>query len=179
MGLEQAQETIYVCDGERSLWKIKQEHFPAAWRILDWNHINRNLHKAMLVVEDEEKRKKQTKMVSDLLWHGKIGESLSIRIIKNTECNNNRPDVEKLKEFKKYIENNREWIIDYEEAKSKGYYVGSSIMEGTINTIASNRLKKRRSRKWLRVGADSVARIITTMANNEFTSMWNEIYSLN
>lgn len=180
MGLEIAQETIYVCDGDRSLWKIKKEHFPAARGILDWNHISRNLHTAMLIIEDEQKRRKKSKKISDLLWHGKIRESLSIlqRIIKETEGSRS-VHIEKLKAFKKYIENNREWIINYEEARENGYYVGSSIMEGTINTIAANRLKKKRSRKWLRVGADSVARIITTMANNEFNSTWEKIYSLN
>lgn len=178
MGLDSAMELIYVCDGDKSLWKIKKEHFPTALGILDWNHISRNLHKAMLIIEDEPKRKRLAREISDLIWHGQITKPLSKleRLIKEYSAH---PEIDKLKEFKTYIENNREWIIDYEETKKRGYYVSSSIMEGTINTIAANRLKKRRSRKWLRVGADSVSRIISTIANNEFDSVWDQIYSLN
>jgi hypothetical protein len=85
--------------------------------------------------------------------------------------------LENLVEFKGYIENNRDYIIDYEKASSDGYLISSSVMESTINAIAANRLKKNRSRKWIRAGADGVSRVITAIKNNEWDRVWNHIYT--
>lgn len=53
--------------------------------------------------------------------------------------------------------------------------MGSSIMESAINHLLAARLKKKRSRRWLRKGADSVARIITTIENGEWEHTWSQI----
>ena len=78
---------------------------------------------------------------------------------------------------KPYIENSQDYIIDYEKARADGYLISSSVMESTINTIAANRLKKNRSRKWIRAGADGVSRLIVAIKNNEWDKVWNHIYS--
>jgi len=180
MGLDKAKEVIYICDGDKSLWKIKQEHFPSAKGILDWTHISRNLHKAMLQIEDEKKRKAKTQQLKSLLYHGNTEKSLSMLnrlIIKLQKGNQSAKELENLIEFRGYIENNRDYIIDYEKAKADGYLISSSVMESTINTIAANRLKKNRSRKWIRAGADGVSRVITAIKNNEWEKVWNHIYT--
>lgn len=180
MGLDTAQETIYICDGDKSLWKIKQEHFPLSKGVLDWTHISRNLHKALALIEDEKKRKTKTKQLKSLLYHGNIQRTLSLlnRLIHKQQKNNESDEkLEPLVEFKGYIENNQDYIIDYEKASSDGYLISSSVMESTINAIAANRLKKNRSRKWIRAGADGVSRIITAIKNNEWERVWNHIYT--
>jgi hypothetical protein len=180
MGLDTAKEAIYICDGDKSLWKIKQEHFPLAKGILDWTHISRNLHKALALIEDEKKRKTKTRQLSSLLYHGNTQKSLSLLnklIIKLKKDNQTSKDLENLVEFKGYIENNQDYIVDYEKLKQEGYLISSSVMESTINTIAANRLKKNRSRKWIRAGADGVSRVITAIKNNEWDRVWNHIYS--
>ena len=171
MGLDSAKELIYICDGDKSLWKIKKEHFPEAKGILDWTHISRNLGKAMLAIEDEGKRRAKIKEIKSLLYNGNIEKVLSKlnRLIKRLQKSNDAPDrLESLIEFRGYIENNRDYIIDYEKARADGYLISSSIMESTINTIASNRLKKHRSRKWIRAGADGISRIIVSMFNEDY-----------
>ena len=180
MGLDTAKETIYICDGDKSLWKIKQEHFSNAKGILDWTHISRNLHRAMLVMEDERKCKAKTRQLSSLLYAGNTEKSLSLLnrlIIKLQKDNRVAERLENLVEFKGYIENNRDYIIDYEKFRKDGYLISSSVMESTINTIASNRLKKNRSRKWIRAGADGVSRVIVAIKNNEWDKVWNHIYT--
>jgi hypothetical protein len=180
MGLDTAKEVIYICDGDKSLWKIKQEHFPNSLGILDWTHISRNLYKAMLQIEDEKKRKTKTKQLKSLLYHGNTQKALSLlnKLIHKQQKNNELDEkLEPLVEFKDYIENNRDYIIDYEKASNDGYLISSSVMESTINTIAANRLKKNRSRKWIRAGADGVSRIITAIKNNEWEKVWDHIYT--
>lgn len=140
MGLDTAQETIYICDGDKSLWKIKQEHFPQAKGILDWRHISRNLSRALAFIEDEKKRKRKTKQLSSLLYHGNTQKTLSLlnRLIQQQQRDNLPPkELEALVEFKGYLENNQAYIIDYEKARIDGYFISSSVMESTINTIAS------------------------------------------
>ena len=180
MGLDNAQETIYICDGDKSLWKIKQEHFPNSKGILDWTHISRNLSRALAFIEDEKKHKRKTKQLKSLLYHGNTQKTLSLlnRLILQQQKDNLPPkQLEALVEFKGYLENNQDYIIDYEKAKNDGYLISSSVMESTINTIAANRLKKNRSRKWIRAGADGVSRVITAIKNNEWEKVWNHIYT--
>ncbi|MBI4946744.1 MAG: hypothetical protein HY840_10115 [Bacteroidetes bacterium] len=183
MGLDTAQETIYICDGDKSLWKIKQEHFPSALGILDWTHISRNLSKALSLIEDEGKRKAKTKQLKSLLYHGNTEKALKLlnRLIRQQQKIPKQPQekIDCLVEFKGYLENNQAYIIDYEKARADGYLISSSVMESTINTIAANRLKKNRSRKWIRTGADGVSRVITAIKNNEWERVWNHIYSQN
>jgi len=92
-----------------------------------WNYRNWGFFLVLRTI----RRRRLSKEISDLLWHGKITKPLSILEAIIREYHDN-PDINRLIEFKTYIENNREWIIDYEEARNNGYYVGSSIMEGAI-----------------------------------------------
>lgn len=181
MGLDNALETIYICDGDKSLWKIKQEHFSQAKGILDWTHISRNLSKAMLSIEDEKKRKTKTKQLKSLLYYGNTEKALSLlnRLIRQQHNKQSQEEIEYLTEFKGYIENNQDYIINYEKARADGYLISSSVMESTINTIAANRLKKNRSRKWIRAGADGISRVIVSIKNNEWDRVWSQIYSQN
>jgi len=182
MGLDTAQEVIYICDGDKSLWRIKQEHFPSSLGILDWTHISRNLSRALAFIEEKKKRRRKTKQLISLLYHGNTQKTLSLlnRLILQQQRDNLPPkELEALIEFKGYLENNQAYIINYEKAKSSGYLISSSVMESTINTIAANRLKKNRSRKWIRAGADGVSRVITAIKNNEWDKVWNHIYTQN
>lgn len=183
MGIERAKETIYICDGDKSLWKIKKEHFPDTKGILDWMHISRNLHKALRILEDKPKRKKKTKQLKHMLYHGHTEETLTLlnRLINQLKKESQvlERKLNLLTAFKDYIKNNQEYVINYAHARKNGYLISSSVMEGTINTIAANRLKKKRSRKWIRPGADSICRVITCIKNNEWDKTWNQIYHQN
>jgi hypothetical protein len=68
---------------------------------------------------------------------------------------------ERLEQYIGYLEANCPWLIHYAQAQKEGYSVSSSLVESAINHLLAARLKKKRSRRWLRGGADSVARIIT------------------
>jgi hypothetical protein len=183
MGLEHAKEVIYLCDGEKSLWDIKGKYFAQAEGILDWNHVSRNLHQSLVVVEDNEKRKAKSQEIGDLLYMGEVKQGLEkieklIRKLEKQEGVSVKR-VEKLVEFKGYIQNNQKYIIDYGKAREDGYFISSSVMEATVNLIGANRLKKKRGRQWTRLGADGVTRVIGCIKNNEWNKVWNEIYARN
>lgn len=182
MGLDTAKEVIYICDGDKSLWKIKQEHFSNAKGILDWTHISRNLHRALALIEDEKKRRNKTKQISSLLYSGNTEKALFLlnRLIGKLQRDNQPAErLKDLLEFKGYIENNQDYIVDYDKLRRDGYLISFSVMESTINTIAANRLKKNRSRKWIRAGADGISRVITAIKNNEWDKVWSHIYAQN
>lgn len=183
MGLERAEEVIFVSDGDRALWKIKEEHFPQAKGILDWNHISRRLTEALQLIEDEKLRERKREEISEFLWEGEVIlalqrlESLISKEQRKPLSSDPARRLEALIEFKDYIANNEPWIINYGEAQEGGYYIGSSIMESTINHLASHRLKKKKGRSWIRDGADAVARIIVTLHNHEWDHIWKQIYT--
>ncbi len=181
MGMSRTRELVYICDGAKTLWDIKREYFPEAKGILDWCHVQRNLQRSLVVMADDEKRRKKKKELRRLLYTGQSEKAVVVmgRLIQGLEKKKwvSKKRLKLLKDFQGYIENNRVYVINYRKAKAQGYLITSSVMEGTINIIGANRLKKRRSRKWSRVGADGVVRIITCLKNNEWEKTWNQIYA--
>lgn len=181
--VEEAGEVIFTADGEKALWKIKEDRFPQALGILDWNHLSRKLTEALGLIESCAERKKKAEKIRGFLWDGKIDEALrGLKCLETRESQKKdlgerqRKHLGKLQEYIVYVENNRPWIIDYAKAASQGFFIGSSIMESGINHMLANRLKKKRSRQWTRKGADSVARIVTTIANGDWQETWSKIY---
>ena len=180
MGIDQAQEVIFFADGERCLWDIKKEYFPQAIGILDWNHISRNLSKALRIVRDHKQRDEIRQKFSGLLWRGDSQTALAelSKLIAKEEKELS-PEKEQrfqdLKDFKTYIQNNQNWIVDYESYQKRGYYIGSSIVESTVNHLGAFRLKKKRARQWIRQGADAMARLITVIKNKELDHYWQQI----
>ncbi|MBI4358259.1 MAG: ISKra4 family transposase [Candidatus Omnitrophica bacterium] len=180
MGVDQAKEVFFFADGERCLWDIKKEYFPQAIGILDWNHISRNLSKALRIIADRKQRDEIRQKLSEFLWRGDSQQTLaelSKLIVKEQKSLSPEREqkLKELKDFKTYIQNNQEWIVDYESYQQRGYYIGSSIVESTVNHLGAFRLKKKRARQWIRQGADSMARLITVIKNRELDHYWKQI----
>lgn len=120
------------------------------------------------------------KELSSLLWRGQTSlalerlESLLARSQRNLSPEKEQK-LEALKAFKSYVQNNQDWIIDYETYQKRGYYIGSSIVESTVNHLGSFRLKKKRSRQWTRQGADAMSRLLVTIKNKELDTYWKQI----
>ena len=172
---------IFLADGEQALWQIKQERFPQARGMLDWNHVSRKLTHAFGVIDSPAARKKKAERLRALLWAGKTAEALRqlrrlhTQLGKEELSDSRKQQREQLREYIGYLEANRPWLIDYAQAQQEGYVVSSSIMESAINHLLAARLKKRRSRRWLREGADSVARLITCIENGDWEQTWSQL----
>lgn len=180
MGIDQAQEVFFFADGERCLWDIKKAYFPQAIGILDWNHISRNLSKALRIVRDHEQRDQIRQKLSEFLWRGESQAALAeLSKLIAEEQKNLSPEKEQkwtdLKDFRTYIQNNQDWIVDYESYQKRGYYIGSSIVESTVNHLGAFRLKKKRARQWTRPGADAMSRLMTVIKNKELDHYWKQI----
>lgn len=180
MGIDQAQEVFFFADGEACLWGIKKEYFPQAIGILDWNHLSRNLSKALRIIADPKQRDKIREELSELLWRGNSRQALDrlSRLIAKEQKNlspEKQQKFEALQDFNTYLHNNQDWIVDYQSYQERGYYIGSSIVESTVNHLGAFRLKKKRARQWTRQGADAMARLITVIKNREFDHYWKQI----
>ncbi len=179
--IEEAHEVIFVADGEQALWDLKAERFPQARGILDWNHVSRKLTQALGVIDSPATRQQQTEQVRTLLWEGQAPAALRrlrrlhTQLAKKELSTSRKKRLEQLGDYIGYLDANRPWLINYAQAQQEGYFVGSSIMESAINHLLATRLKKKRSRQWLREGADSVARIITCIENGEWAHTWSQI----
>jgi len=180
--VEEAKQVIFAADGEQALWEIKKDRFPKALGILDWNHLSRRLTEALLVIESSAKRDKSGDVIRELLWESevdaairKLGRIHAEEAQKQNPSERQKKRLERLQEYVTYLENNRPWIINYAEAQAKGLYIGSSVMESAMNHLLANRLKKKKSRQWLREGADSVARIVTLIENGDWQGTWEKI----
>lgn len=180
MGIDQAQEVFFFADGEACLWDIKKEYFPQAIGILDWNHLSRNLSKALRIFSDPQQRDKIRQELSELLWRGNSQQALAqLSKLIAKEQKNLSPEKEQkfkaLQDFKTYTHNNQDWIVDYQSYQERGYYIGSSMVESTVNHLGAFRLKKKRARQWTRQGADAMARLITVIKNRELEHYWKKI----
>lgn len=180
MGIDQAKEVFFFADGEACLWDIKKEYFPRAVGILDWNHISRNLSKALRIIADPKQRDTIRQELSELLWRGNSEQALVrlARLIAKEQKNlslEKQKNFEALQDFKTYVQNNQCWIVDYQAYQDRGYYIGSSIVESTVNHLGAFRLKKKRARQWMRQGADAMARLITVIKNHELDRYWKQV----
>ena len=45
-GLESSSKGVFLADGEKALWKLKEQYFPELEGILDWYHVSEHLWKA-------------------------------------------------------------------------------------------------------------------------------------
>lgn len=99
---------------------------------------------------------------------------LHTRVAKEELSNSRNKQREQLGDSIGYLDANRPWLINYAQAQQEGYFVGSSIIESAINHLLANRLKKKRSRRRLREGADSVARLITGIENRAWEQTWSQ-----
>lgn len=167
LGGHEASRQSVLGDGAGWIKTQARQHCGAATKILDWSHLWRAVAKAVRAARGGQEykceRKRLYECLRESLWRGKVSEAL--RVLEGLR-QAGQP-VTALEAAIQYLNNQRDWIGDYEAWREAGYSVGSGMVERQVELVINRRLK-RRGMRWLRVSADAVLALRLTQLNADW-----------
>jgi len=160
-----------LCDGASNCWKVADALEPlcgSMTRILDWFHISMKMQNVSL----PEKLKSKFLRIKWHLWRGNV-DAAAIRLVQLQESMVSTKELEKIKKFKIYIENNKERIVNYRARQKNNQVFTSNLAESTVESLINQRCKGQQHMRWSRDGLDPVLQIRASMASKgEWSAIW-------
>jgi len=170
--LPKGNELVCLLDGERSLWALVYAYFPAAFFVLDIFHVLEHLGKAALCFYDEgspQAREFVTERLRMLL-QGKAGRMIGglKQMLSKHELSGAKKHC--LEQVIGYLERNRK-TMRYEICLTKGYPIGSGVIEGACRNLINDRLELT-GMSWTLQGAESMMRLRAVHINKDWDAFW-------
>jgi hypothetical protein len=144
-----------IGDGAAWIWNLFAEVFPERIEILDWYHVDEHVSQAARALHGEGTeeaafwRAKQL----DRLEHDEVEAVLeALRFARRGT--RSRVKVEAIDALHRYLETHRE-RVRYGTFRKMGLLIGSGAIEGAINHVVQQRMK-RPGMRWKAAGADHV-----------------------
>ena len=82
-------------------------------------------------------------------------------------------EIEKIKKFKVYIENNKDRIVNYRVRQKNDQVFTSNLAESTVESLINRRCKGQQHMRWSRDGLEPVLQIRASMASKgEWSAIW-------
>lgn len=165
---EEAPRQVVVGDGADWIKTEADMHFPQAVKILDWPHLWRKVHAAIRAVRPaqsqsaREWRKGQYEILSSVLWQGQIDVALAH--LQALCPGANQEPIDPLEEAITYLDNQRDWIGNYQQWQEAGYPLGSGLVERGVAVVINPRMK-RRGMRWKRANATAVVALRVRLLN--------------
>jgi hypothetical protein len=161
-----AHERVVLGDGANWIKTQSQQHFPRAVKILDWSHLWRATQKAVRAARPgkgcREERHSLYEQLRGYLWQGMVSEAIEVLLgLRGTER------VEALEVAIGYIQNQHDWIGNYEQWQQTGYPVGSGLIERQVELVIDRRMK-RQGMRWLRANANSLIALRVNQINYDW-----------
>jgi len=200
-GMQMNQDVFFMSDGEKTVRELQLYLNPRAKHVLDWFHITmritvlgqflKGLRHSKLpedaaplavtgLVDEMERALGSTKWN---LWHGCPGRALeSFSDIYPLSCNfaETYPKykaLEKLvREFQRYIENNRHMVINYGQRWREGLVISTAFVESLVNSLLGKRFTKKQQMQWTHRGAHLLLQTRTRVVNGELEATFREWY---
>ena len=170
-----AKQLIVIGDGARWIWDLADKEFPFAIKIIDWYHAKEHLYNlASLLNNNNQERINLMAFASDCLYKGEI-EKIEEKVHQTIIELNIIDDLQRLSEIHtelKYFIKNKE-KMQYKYFESKGFPIGSGIIEGACKQLVQLRLK-RNGMKWKKEGAHQVLQIRCMYLSDR----WDEVVDM-
>jgi hypothetical protein len=138
---------------------------------LDWFHISQKFQNVRSAVEDD--LQEMLESVKWRLWHGNSQEALTKLEILMTNITDQKKHS-KLQSLFDYLENNKAYLVNYEERNQEHKTYTSQVAESHIESVINARHKKSEKMQWTREGAHSVLQIKGMITSNEWSNRWQQ-----
>ena len=170
-GLRQAKEVVFLADGAHWIRHEQERHFSRATFIIDWYHASQHIWECgkELFGEGSDKTQRWSRKREGWLWEGDTG-----RLLKDLsgQIKGGRGVKRKaLAGLCRYVRENEE-SMRYDVFRSKGYDIGSGVVEGACKHVAGKRLKQS-GMMWSRRGSEAVLALRLTWLNREWEDLWS------
>jgi hypothetical protein len=136
MGLERADELVFLSDGLKANWQICFDHFPGAIQILDFYHASEHLGAFCKLFKDLNKGSRRYERWYQMLLEGEVLQVMAE--MKSSTDELSAPE-EGWGEYR-YFQNNIE-RMKYQEYREAGLPIGSGKVEGGCKYIIGKRFK--------------------------------------
>jgi hypothetical protein len=168
-GWSRAVHRVFLADGQHYNWNIAQEYFPGAVQIVDLYHAREHVWGlgAKLYPSDKAAKWSWIKTHQHWLDDGQIENLVtSLRSI-----GLQKPELgDPIRTEANYFEANAE-RMRYPQFRSRGFFVGTGVMEAACKTIIGGRLK-RSGMFWTVRGADSIIALRCCRLSGNFEDYW-------
>ena len=168
-GWGRARHRVVLADGQHYNWSLAQEHFPGAVQIVDLYHAREHLWKlgAKLHPSDQAAKLRWIMVHQHWLDNGQIENLVaSLRSIGARQ-----PELgDHIQTEAKYFEGNAE-RMRYPQFRSRGFFVGTGVMEAACKTLIGGRLK-RSGMFWTVRGANSIIALRCCRLSSKFEDYW-------
>ena len=160
-----------ICDGATNCWDIitsLEKHCHLVVRILDWHHIAMKFQNTRL---GQDALNEQLSGAKWFLWQGLPGKAIiRLKSIQNSiqedETSNN-----KIQKLLTYIENNSDFIVNYQKRQDEGLIFTSQMAESTVESLINQRCKGQQHMRWSRDGLHALLQVRSAINSND----WGDI----
>jgi len=181
MGIDNQEQLVILSDGARWINRLAQTQDPKAPLILDWWHLKRRVGPTVRGLPADElsdqERPAWGQQWMDQLWRGQSSQTLqSIMILAPQLAGQPSEKPAQLEErslpaLHQLISNNRAAMIGYHYFQQTGYYIGSALVEKTVDLLVCRR-QKLRGQNWSRTGADRLRCWRQMILNHQWDDYW-------
>jgi len=160
-----------ICDGATNCWNIvnsleKQCH--SIESILDWHHIAMKFQNTRLGQEDMNEQLSGAKCY---LWHGLPDKAIERLQSIRDSFQDNPKKKEKVQLLLTYIENNSNFIVNYQQRQDDGLIFTSQMAESTVESLINKRCKGQQHMRWSREGLHALLQVRAAVNSND----WSQI----
>lgn len=161
-----------LADGAQNCWSVIQSlkpHCRQIEAILDWFHIGKKFQPLLNGLNETERESLEN--IKWKLWHGQANEAIErLEVLRSQITEQNHQ--QKLKGLKDYLQQNKQYLINYEQRQQSNQTFTSQVAESHIDSVINARHKRDGKMQWSRKGAHNVLQIRAAMASQQWQGNW-------
>ena len=168
-GLDHCGQVTSTNDGAPWIDRVTRLNFPAVPQIIDWSHAAEHIWAVAHVVQGEHtpaaKHWAETQL--DALWQGHVAEVVQTLDRLHLDPASYPPLVQQAPDYFR----TRQKQMQYDQFRTKGWPIGSGVVESAANTVVHHRLK-RPGRGWKRQYAQAMLAALCELHSHRFERAW-------
>lgn len=168
-GMTKDTKITAICDGAQNCWSIIDYLRPYCKEILlilDWFHIAMRFKNITIPKGKREEFDK----IKWHLWHGNPNDAINKLNLKIAELPIKYH--KKINNLITYIDNNRDYIINYERHYNNNQVFTSNVAESNVESLINQRCKGQQHMIWSREGVQPLLQIRAAICSNEWNQRW-------
>lgn len=168
-GMTEDTEITAICDGANNCWSVidyLRSYCKNILPILDWFHIAMRFKNTAVPKSKREDFDK----IKWHLWHDNPTEAINKLDIMIAELPIKYH--KKIKDLITYIDNNREYIVNYEDHHNNHRVFTSNVAESNVESLINQRCKCQQHMIWSREGVQPLLQVRAAIYSNEWNQRW-------
>jgi hypothetical protein len=177
-GLDKNTKVVGLADGARNCWNVIESiapHCAFLLCILDWFHIAKYFTSIKKQLPHDAKGFLDS--AHGALWYGET--EMALICLRNLLSRlTEKSYIEKVEKLITYIDNNKDYIVSYEDRSIQGLPFSSQMAESTVEHFVAERFKKKQKMAWIRQSSHNVLQVRGSIISNTYDNYWHEVHGV-